>query len=66
MSAEVFERVKRIIVERLGVDEAEVTLEASLKMILALIPSMLWNWSWNWKMSLIWKSLMKTQRRLLR
>ncbi|MBD8497021.1 MULTISPECIES: acyl carrier protein [Paenibacillus] len=31
MSAEVFERVKRIIVERLGVDEAEVTLEASFK-----------------------------------
>jgi acyl carrier protein len=31
MSAEVLERVKRIIIERLGVDEAEVTLEASFK-----------------------------------
>lgn len=31
MSAEVLERVKRIIVEHLGVDEAEVTLEVSFK-----------------------------------
>lgn len=31
MSTEVLGRVKRIIVERLGVDEAEVTLEASFK-----------------------------------
>lgn len=31
MSAEVFDRVKRIVIERLGVDEAEVTLEASFK-----------------------------------
>lgn len=31
MSAEVFDRVKRIVVERLGVDEAEVTIEASFK-----------------------------------
>ena len=29
--ADVFDRVKKIIVERLGVDEAEVTLEASFK-----------------------------------
>jgi acyl carrier protein len=29
--ADIFDRVKRIIVERLGVDEAEVTLEASFK-----------------------------------
>lgn len=29
--ADTFERVKRIIVERLGVDEAEVTPEASFK-----------------------------------
>lgn len=29
--SDVFERVKRIIVERLGVDEAEVTPEASFK-----------------------------------
>lgn len=29
--AEVLDRVKSIIVERLGVDEAEVTLEASFK-----------------------------------
>lgn len=29
--AEVLDRVKGIIVERLGVDEAEVTLEASFK-----------------------------------
>jgi len=31
MSSDIFERVKRIIVERLGVDEAEVTPEASFK-----------------------------------
>lgn len=31
MSTEVFERVKRIVIERLGVDEAEVNLEASFK-----------------------------------
>lgn len=31
MSAEVFDRVKHIVIERLGVDEAEVTLEASFK-----------------------------------
>jgi acyl carrier protein len=29
--ADTFERVKKIIVERLGVDESEVTLEASFK-----------------------------------
>lgn len=29
--SDVFERVKRIIVERLGVDESEVTPEASFK-----------------------------------
>lgn len=29
--ADIFDRVKRIIVERLGVDEAEVTLDASFK-----------------------------------
>lgn len=31
MSEDVLERVKRIIVERLGVNEAEVTLKASFK-----------------------------------
>ncbi|UHA73979.1 acyl carrier protein [Paenibacillus sp. 481] len=31
MSTEVFDRVKRIIVERLGVDEAEVALQSSFK-----------------------------------
>jgi len=31
MSDDVFERVKRIVVERLGVEEAEVTSEASFK-----------------------------------
>ncbi|CAM3354322.1 acyl carrier protein [Marinicrinis lubricantis] len=29
--ADVMERVKRIVVDRLGVDESEVTLEASFK-----------------------------------
>lgn len=29
--ADTFERVKKIIVDRLGVDESEVTLEASFK-----------------------------------
>ena len=29
--SEVFDRVKKIVVERLGVNEAEVTLEASFK-----------------------------------
>ena len=29
--SEVVERVKRIVIDRLGVDEAEVTLEASFK-----------------------------------
>jgi acyl carrier protein len=29
--ADTFDRVKKIIVERLGVDESEVTLEASFK-----------------------------------
>ena len=36
--AEVLERVTKIIVDRLGVEESEVNLEASLKMILVLIP----------------------------
>jgi len=29
--SDVFDRVKRIIIDRLGVDESEVTLEASFK-----------------------------------
>ena len=29
--SDVFERVKRIVVDRLGVDESEVTLDASFK-----------------------------------
>jgi acyl carrier protein len=29
--SDIFERVKRIVVDRLGVDESEVTLEASFK-----------------------------------
>jgi len=29
--SDIFDRVKKIIVDRLGVDEAEVTLEASFK-----------------------------------
>lgn len=29
--SDVFDRVKKIVVERIGVDEAEVTLEASFK-----------------------------------
>lgn len=36
--ADVLERVTKIIVDRLGVDESEVKLESSLKTISALIP----------------------------
>jgi acyl carrier protein len=31
MSADIFQRVKNIIVDRLGVEESEVTLESSFK-----------------------------------
>ena len=38
--SDIMERVKSIIVERLGVDEAEVTPEAPSKMIWVRIPWM--------------------------
>ena len=61
--SDVLDRVKRIVVDRLGVEEAEVSLEASFKDDLALTLSMSSNWSWNWKMSSIWRFLMKMQRK---
>lgn len=66
MSAEVLERVKRIIVERLGVDEAEVTLEASFKEDLGADSLDVVELVMELEDELIWKSLMKTRRKLLR
>ena len=38
------ERVKKIIVEQLGVEEDDVVPEAKLWKILELIPWIRWNW----------------------
>jgi len=61
--ASVEERVKQIIVEQLGVDEAEVTPTASFVDDLAPIRSTRWNWSWRLKRRSALRCRTRTRRR---
>ena len=59
------ERVKKIIIEQLGVKEEEVKNAASFVEDLVLILLTPLNWLWLWKKSLILRFQTKKQRRLL-
>ncbi len=58
-------RVKEIIVEQLGVNESEVTLEAKFVDDLGADSLDSSNWSWPWRRSTTWRFPTRMRKRLL-
>ena len=56
-----FEKLKKIIAEVLNVDEEEITMETTFKMISEQIPSIFFRSLWGLKRNLTLRLQMKTQ-----
>ena len=57
------QRVKKIVAEQLGVNEADIKNESAFVDDLGADRSIRWSWSWRWKTSSSAKSRMRKPKR---